>query len=432
MAVDGPKPEDGRFAADATRAGIVVPTPKRSDPWDAAAVIFAVVVLGVATGVLTGWFNPSASSGAVPLLFGPQDCTATQVALNGSLAAPEGAPLPSTLARFGAEFSSANAGCVNITTAVGADELLPFADKQAVFLALDGPTIDAAVAAAPNATTTFPIVVDPVSVVYHVPGLAGGLKLTGAELAGIFNGTIGSWNAAPLVATNPDLSAVPDLPISVFYRSDTTTVTTAFTEFLAAASPTWAIQVGAGPSVRFPVGSAENSSTALVEAVDGTVGAIGYAELGDAAGAGLPSAQLQNPAGPFVGPSPTNASAAVAAAANSTAAQTGDWAAFSAVDAAGSSSYPITTLSVAVVYTDLGRAYDDLFPLNSAHWLMTFFFWVVVGEWAPHAGSVPFAPLPPALQADVQPTLLKVTYNGESVLLPNDEGGESGNETGEF
>ncbi len=426
---------DPEFAADAARAGLVVPRPRRSDPWDAAVVVFAVVVLAAAVGMLTGWFSPAGSSSGPPVLFGPQDCTATEVELNGSLAAAAGAPLPTSLQRLGTEFSDANAGCVEVGLSVGTDEIAPFAEKQAEFLALDGPTIGAATSGAPNATTTFPMLTEPVSVVYHLSGYAGPLNLSGADVAAIFNGSLTEWNAPSLVAENPGLAGLPPTAISVVYRSDANSITTAFTEYLAAASPQWALAIGAGPTVGFPVGTAANSSADLVADVSEAAGGVGYAELGGGLAAGLASARVENPSGTFVAPTLANATLAASAASNTSTAQAGDWASFTAVDAAGEDSYPITTFSFAVVYSDLGTAYGGAVSLDTAHWLMTFLFWVVVGDWtstSTGSSAVPFAALPVGLVADVEPTLLKVAYHGESVLVPNDEGGESGNETGEF
>jgi phosphate transport system substrate-binding protein len=71
---------------------------------------------------------------------------------------------------------------------------------------------------------------------------------------------------------------------------------------------------GHGLTVNWPAGIAENGSNAVLGAVKGSVGAIGYLELAYAKAAGMPVTAIQNRAGEFVEPSPASASLAVNAA----------------------------------------------------------------------------------------------------------------------
>ncbi|HEV7862232.1 MAG TPA: phosphate ABC transporter substrate-binding protein PstS, partial [Acidimicrobiia bacterium] len=69
-----------------------------------------------------------------------------------------------------------------------------------------------------------------ISVQYNVPGVTG-LKLTGATLTRIFNGSITNWNDPAIAADNG--SAGPNLPIQVFVRSDKSGTSGVFTEYLS-------------------------------------------------------------------------------------------------------------------------------------------------------------------------------------------------------
>ena len=48
-----------------------------------------------------------------------------------------------------------------------------------------------------------PLAISSQLIAYNVPGLNGGLKLDGPALAGIYAGTIRSWDAAAIATMNP-------------------------------------------------------------------------------------------------------------------------------------------------------------------------------------------------------------------------------------
>ena len=76
--------------------------------------------------------------------------------------------------------------------------------------------------------------------VYNIPELVGkdALKLTGDELAQIYQGKIKTWNDPLLVADNPDLKAV-NQPIFLRVRSDSSGTTQNFTAFLSLSNKDW-------------------------------------------------------------------------------------------------------------------------------------------------------------------------------------------------
>ncbi len=118
------------------------------------------------------------------------------------------------------------------------------------------------------------------------------LKLSQAQLVGIFEGTISDFSQLGCVAK----------PIKVVVRSDGSGVTANFTAHLAAISPSWKRQVGSGKLVKWPVGTAAKGNegvAAQLTQVDGGLGVVNEAY----AKPPLQMAALTNAAGQLVKPS---------------------------------------------------------------------------------------------------------------------------------
>src|SRR5512143_2006414 len=98
-----------------------------------------------------------------------------------------------------------------------------------------------------------PTVLGAVAVVYNVPGIGAGLRLTPDVLAGIFLGEIVKWNDSRVAAINQGKS-LPDVAIIVARRSDGSGTTNIFTDYRSKISKPWAERVGKGTAVRWPVG----------------------------------------------------------------------------------------------------------------------------------------------------------------------------------
>ena len=137
-------------------------------------------------------------------------------------------------------------------------------------------------------------------VIVNVPGVPdGALRLTGPVLAGLYDGTISSWNDPRVAELNPDLK-LPDLPVAPLHRADGSGTTFVFTDYLGRVSPTWGTSVGRGTSVDWPVGSGTRGNDGIAAYVANTEGSIGYVEYAYAERNHLPMVQLQNKAGDFV------------------------------------------------------------------------------------------------------------------------------------
>lgn len=152
----------------------------------------------------------------------------------------------------------------------------------------------------------------PVCITYNLPDLKQPLRLTGDALAGIYLGKIKTWHDPLIAKANPGVT-LPNAPIAVAHRSDGSGTTNIFTTYLAAASANWSKSVGAGISVKWPVGLGGKGSEGVTGIVKQTPGAIGYVELTYATENNLPVAQIQNQAGQFVTPTAESATAAISA-----------------------------------------------------------------------------------------------------------------------
>ena len=107
------------------------------------------------------------------------------------------------------------------------------------------------------------------------------LKLDPATLAGIFAGTITTWNDPAIAATNPDVT-LPGTRITPVHRSDKSGTTGNFTDYLGASAPdVWTY----GSVEEWPVegGEAAQGTSGVVNAVKGGAGTIGYADSSQAA-----------------------------------------------------------------------------------------------------------------------------------------------------
>ena len=258
------------------------------------------------------------------------------------------------------------------------------------FGASDSPMSDTEMAAAKHGPVLhFPTVLGAVVITYNLPGVTAPLRLTGQEIADIFNGTIKKWNDARLAALNPSIKLPPD-DILVVHRSDGSGTTYIFTDYLQAASTTWATSAGGpgrGKEVNWKVGLGGKGNEGVAGQVKQTPGSIGYVELAYAKQNSLPVAHIRNTAGEFVEPT----IASITAAAEGVTASLGADADYriSIVNGPGAGAYPISSLTWLLIYQNPPDA-------AKAKTLVAFMRWMYsTGQQG--AASLDYAPLPAAL-----------------------------------
>jgi phosphate transport system substrate-binding protein len=152
----------------------------------------------------------------------------------------------------------------------------------------------------------------PVCITYNLPKLASPLRLSAETLAGIFLGTIKTWQDASIRKDNPGVT-LPSNPILVAHRSDGSGTTNIFTIYLSNVSAEWSKKVGKGISVNWPTGVGGKGSEGVTGVVRQAAGSIGYVELNYAKDNNLPVALVHNRAGQWIEPSVAGATAAIQA-----------------------------------------------------------------------------------------------------------------------
>jgi phosphate transport system substrate-binding protein len=208
---------------------------------------------------------------------------------------------------------------------------------------------EAALAKNGSPAVEIPMFFGAITVSYNLPNVASGLKLDGKTIAGIYLGTIKTWNDAAIKALNPGVN-LPSTAITVVHRSDSSGTSAGFTGFLSAVDPEWKSKVGEGKDVQWPTGTGAKGNAGVAGAVEQTTGAVGYVEQAYALEHHFHYASVQNKEGKFVEPTLASTSAAgegVEVPANL---------AIKVSNPSGANSYPITSQTFVVVNKDLCKA----------------------------------------------------------------------------
>ena len=249
-------------------------------------------------------------------------------------------------------FSKANKN-VNIdyqATGSGAG-VQDFLNKTVDFAASDSAMKPEDMAKVPGGVQLLPMTAGEIVLAYNLPGNPKELKLPRDVYPAMFLGQITNWNDPKIAAANPGVK-LPDLPITIVRRADSSGTTFVFTSHLSAVSPEWKAGPGAGNTVNWPssdkiVASPKNDG--VTATIKQTPGAIGYIEYGYAMGAKVPMASLQNKAGTFVKPGSVGGEATLASAnfpENLIA-----W----VLDPEAAEAYPIATFTWMIFYKDNGN-----------------------------------------------------------------------------
>jgi phosphate transport system substrate-binding protein len=194
------------------------------------------------------------------------------------------------------------------------------------------------------------------------------LRFSGSVLADIFLGNIFRWNDPALQVLNPGVN-LPDLPITVVTRADSSGTTSIFVDYLAKVSEQWANDVsqGAQSSVSWPAGFGGQGSGEVADIVSATPGAITYVSLDFAFENNLGIGVMQNSSGNFVRPTAES----LAEAAN-TSLPEDLRATFTNTDAPGG--WPIAGFTWLLVYQNQdyqGRTFDRArATVNLVRWML--------------------------------------------------------------
>jgi phosphate transport system substrate-binding protein len=256
----------------------------------------------------------------------------------------------------------------------------------------------------------YPMIAGAVVPIYNVEGITKTVTLSRDVLVGIYNAKITKWNDPAIVALNPGLN-FPDKNITAVHRSDGSGTTEMFTNALSAFSADWKTNVGAGPSVEWPVDKAGNGiggkgNQGVAAAVQNSPNSIGYVELSYAVANKIPFANMVN-----------KVSKTVTASAGSLASAMSDFPNFSdkltniIVDGAGENSWPISGYTYIILHT------TSLKECAKAQKLLEFLHWALTDPGAAkRAADLGYSVLPASVQTQVLVKLGEMTCNGNALL----------------
>jgi phosphate transport system substrate-binding protein len=299
-------------------------------------------------------FKPVMILTAAALIALSASATAAEVKLNGS-----GASFPAPIyAKWFKDFSKETPGVrVDYQSKGSGAGIQDLINGTVDFAASDAAMSDAEMAKVKQGVVLLPMTAGEIVLIYNLKGVEG-LKLSRDAYAGIFSGQIIRWNDPKIAAANPGLK-LPDKPITVVTRSDSSGTSYVFTGHLAAISPEFKSAVGQSKQPNWPSSGkfvAAPKNDGVTAQVQQNEGAIGYVEYGYAKLTGWKQiAQLENQAGKFVAASAESGAAALASTAfpsgtlpNSDVPNLIAW----NWDPAGDKSYPIVSLTWMLFYKD--------------------------------------------------------------------------------
>ena len=243
---------------------------------------------------------------------------------------------------------------------------------------------------------------------YNLPAVKKDLRFTGSVLASIYMGKIKQWNDPELAKLNPGVE-LPDLAITVAWRTDGSGTNFVWTHYLCTQSEEFKSTIGAGLKVQWPVGLGGKGNQGVTAKVQQTVGGIGYVEQGYADANHLAYGSIQNKAGKFVKASPESVSLAGAGVAVT---MEGHMIPADIWNQPGEQTYPVASFTYLIVYKDLNNLPDK----QSAQALVDFLWWAT-HDGQKFAPKLDYAPLAPAVQKKVEQALKAITYKGESLKI---------------
>jgi len=243
-----------------------------------------------------------------------------------------------------------------------------------------------------------------VVVTYNVPGVAGGLKLSGKDLADIYLGKVKTWNSPEVKDSNPGVN-LPDLPIVVIHRSDGSGTSFIFTDYLTKVNGDWASKVGKASAPNWPAGLGGKGSEGVAGLVKQTPGAIGYVELAYAIQNKMPYAYIQNKSGKFINPTlqATTLASNVAIPADTKV---------SVTNTDNPAGYPIASFTWALIYKE--QNYDGRSKEKATQLLKL--LWYNIHDGQKFCEALNYAPLSKAATKAAEAVLKSATYGGKAIL----------------
>ncbi|MCI4367120.1 MAG: phosphate ABC transporter substrate-binding protein PstS [Thermoplasmata archaeon] len=368
--------------------------------------VVLVVLLLVGGGFALGWFK------------GPAKIAAGTCPSGQTIQGTGASLVTSVVSTWASDYARTSANTVIYTPSGAGAGITALTGPTTDFAATDEPLNHSQSAQLGSPALTLPIVGGSVAIIYDLPGISVALNLSGADLAGIYLGSITSWNDPAIASLNPGVS-LPSNAIATVHRLDAAGTTYVLTDYLSAASPSFKSAVGIGLQVSWPnlptQAKAISGNSKLAEYIGTTQYSIGYVDLGDArAVSGIGIAAMLNPSQRYVVPTSTDTESAIATISRNTTFPTsaGDWNAVDFTNSPGPADYPMSTLAFGFIYQAMDHGYQPSLDKGQAirQW---FTYMITTGQAS--ASALYYAPLPAVIVSVDEAGLQTLTYNGNSL-----------------
>jgi phosphate transport system substrate-binding protein len=140
---------------------------------------------------------------------------------------------------------------------------------------------------------------------FHINGLklprGKALHLTGSILSQIYLGQITNWDSSAIRNVNKG-AHIPSTPITVFWRSDASGDSFAFTSYNSDVNGSFRSRVGPSTQPSFPAGIGEKGNAGMAAALLNTNGGIAYISVAYLLANNLPAAAIRNAYGHYAVP----------------------------------------------------------------------------------------------------------------------------------
>ena len=270
-------------------------------------------------------------------------------------------------------------------------------DGTVDFGASDGAMAPEEMAKVPRGVQVLPVTAGAIVLAFNLPEVKD-LKLSREAYVGIFLGKIARWNDPAVAKSNPGV-ALPDKPINVVVRADSSGTSQVFTKHLSAVSADFKQSPGESKAPNWPVGTKSKGNEGVTASLKTTPGSIGYIEYGYALGAKLPTAALENKDGAFVAATTATMQAALANA------PVPDDLLVWAPDPAGKDAYPIVSYTWILAY----KKYDDQRKLEALKNVITY----SLTDGQKISEQLGYIPLPASVVDKVKAALNNITLDGK-------------------
>ena len=261
-----------------------------------------------------------------------------------------------------------------------------FMDRTVDFAASDAAMKPEDMAKVEGGVQLVPMTAGSIVLAYNLDGVPS-LRLSREAYSGIFLGKVTKWTDPIIAKENPGVK-LPNEPVNLIVRADSSGTTFVFSQHLSTVSPEFAKSVGTNNMPNWPVGTRSKGNEGVTASLLTTPGAIGYVEYGYAHSQNLHTATLENKSGNYVSATTDSAKAALASAALPPDLIV--WVS----DPVAKDAYPIVTFTWMILY----KKYDNREKLDALKSLVAY----GLTEGQKDSEALGYVPLPDAVVSQAQ------------------------------